>query len=398
MTTYTTLIILSVLVIFSYLFDLIAGRTKIPSVLLLLFLGIVIKQLVDYFGFKTFDFIKILPALGTLGLILIVFEGALELKYNQQKNAVIRKTFFSAFTILLLTCISITLIIYYLTGQSFYKCFVNSIPFCVVSSSIAIPSSTGINKEKREFIIYESSFSDILAIVLFNFAISNTNFDVSAFTGLGIELIIILIFAAASCIFLLYIIGRIKHHIKFFLIISLIILVYAIGQSYHLSALIVVLSLGLFLNNADQIRIPWFRKYFLYNSFKFDLKQLLQLSAESAFLMRTFFFILFGFSMDIFQLENLSILISGGAILLAIYFIRFLYIKLVSKVDLMPELVLVPRGLISVLLYYNLPKELKIKGVETGLLFLVILGTSLLMSLGLLMSKRNKNDNQKHKV
>lgn len=390
MTTYTTLIILSGLVIFSYLFDLLAGKTKIPSVLLLLFLGIIIKQLVGYFGFKTFDFTRILPALGTLGLILIVFEGALELKYSKEKNSIIKKTFFSALITLLLTCASITFVINYLTGQNFYLCFVNSIPFCVVSSAIAIPSSLGISKVKREFIIYESSFSDILAIVLFNFAINNTKFDVSAFAGLGGELLMIIIFAAISCVFLLYLIGHIKHHIKFFLIISLITLVYAIGQSYHLSALIVVLSLGLFLNNAGQIRIPWFRKFFLYPTYSFELKQLLQLSGESAFVMRTFFFVLFGYSMDIYQLENISIVISGGAILLTIYLIRFLYIKLVSKIDLMPELVLVPRGLISVLLYYNLPKELKIKGVETGLLFVVILGTSIIMSLGLLASKREK--------
>lgn len=389
MTTYTTLIILSGLVIFSYLFDLIAGRTRIPSVLLLLFLGIAIKQVVDYFGLKTFDFTKILPALGTLGLILIVFEGALELKYSQEKNAIIKKTFLSALIIMLVTCCSITAIISYMTGQDLYRCFINAIPFCVVSSAIAIPSSSGISKQKREFIIYESSFSDILTIVLFNFAISNRIFNVHAFAGLSIELIIILLFAAVSCIFMLYLIGHITHNIKFFLIISLIILVYAIGQSYHLSSLIIVLSLGLFLNNADQIRIPWFRKIFLYPSFSFDLKQLFQLSAESAFLMRTFFFVLFGFSMDIYQLQNAPILISGGAILLAVYLIRFLYIKFVSKIDMMPELVLIPRGLISVLLYYNLPKELKIKGVETGLLFVVILGTSIIMSLGLLVSKKN---------
>ena len=74
--------------------------------------------------------------------------------------------------------------------------------------------------------------------------------------------------------------------------------------------------------------------------------------------------------------------------LLAIYLVRFIYIKLVSKTDLMPELVLIPRGLISVLLYYSLPPEMKIKGVETGLLFVVILGTSIVLSLGLVISKR----------
>jgi hypothetical protein len=80
--------------------------------------------------------------------------------------------------------------------------------------------------------------------------------------------------------------------------------------------------------------------------------------------------------------------LSGGAMLLGIYLVRFLYIKLVSKTDLMPELVLIPRGLISVLLYYSLPPAMKIKGVETGLLFMVILGTSVVLSLGLLVTKR----------
>ena len=55
MTSYTTLIILSGLVIFSYLFDLIGGKTKIPSVILLMCLGIIIKQVLDYFGFHPFD-------------------------------------------------------------------------------------------------------------------------------------------------------------------------------------------------------------------------------------------------------------------------------------------------------------------------------------------------------
>ena len=75
--------------------------------------------------------------------------------------------------------------------------------------------------------------------------------------------------------------------------------------------------------------------------------------------------------------------------LIGIYLVRFIYIKLVSKTDLLPELVLIPRGLISVLLFYSLPPDLKIKGVETGLLFVVILGTSIVLSLGLLVTKRH---------
>ena len=164
MSTYTTLIILSSLVIFSYLFDLLAGKTKIPSVILLLILGIAIKQALDYFGIVLINFSRILPLLGTLGLILIVFEGALELKYSPDKNAVIKKSFFSALAILLISSVVITLVIHYLSGESIYKCFANAIPYCVISSSVAIPSASSLSKQKKEFIIYESSFSDILLL------------------------------------------------------------------------------------------------------------------------------------------------------------------------------------------------------------------------------------------
>ena len=217
--------------------------------------------------------------------------------------------------------------------------------------------------------------------------INNRQISVLSFTNLGIELSSILLLSVCSCLFLLYLIGRLTHHIKSFLIISLLILVYSLGQVFHLSSLVIVLALGLFLNNANQIKFALFKKYFIYPKLSADIKQLFQISAESAFLLRTFFFIIFGLSIDINQLQNWSLLASGGAILVAIYLVRLLYIKFVNKGSLMPELVLVPRGLISVLLYYSLPPDLKIKGVETGLLFVVILGTSIVMSLGLFFTK-----------
>lgn len=390
MSTYTILIILCGLVIFSYLFDMIAKKTKIPSVLLLLFLGIGLKQIVTYFQIETFDFLTILPTLGTVGLILIVFEGALDLKYDQEKNRVIKKTLLAAVIILLVTTAAITFIIHELTGETYYLCFANAIPFSVISSSIAIPSAANLGRRDREFVIYESSFSDIAGIILFNFAISNDSFNVSAFASLGAELVMIFLFASVSCLLLLYLIGKISHHVKFFLIISILVLVYAVGQSYHLSALIIVLAFGLFLNNADEIRIPFFRKYFIYPNLSKDLVQLHQLSAESAFLMRTFFFIIFGFTIVVNQFQDLKLIQYGLIILGATYLIRMLYLKFVAKVPINPIVFITPRGLISILLFYNLPKEMRINGVETGLLFMMILATSVVMSLGLLSSKKEK--------
>jgi len=388
MTTYTTLIILSALVISSYLFDLIASKTKLPSILLLLILGIGMRLVVDNLHFQTFDFLKILPALGTVGLILIVFEGALELKYERAKNKLIKGAFLSALCILIGTVTIITFIIYKMSGEEIYICFTNAIPFSVISSAIAIPSAAVLRGQSKEFIIYESSFSDILGIILFNFAISNRHLSISSFTGLGLSTVLIMIVSAVSCILMLYLMGKISHHIKFFLIISILILVYAIGQSYHLSSLVLVLSFGLLLNNADAIEHFYFRSMFIYKNLSNDLSQLRQLSAESAFIIRTFFFVIFGFTMNIYELNNGVIIGNGLLILTTIFVIRLIYLKIFRKENSGMESLIAPRGLISILLYYNLPNTLKLPEVGTSLLFMVVLGSSVVMSIGFLIVKQ----------
>ena len=392
MTTYTILIILSGLVIFSYLFDLVASKTKIPSVLLLLLLGISLRFLVDYLKIQTFNFLSILPTLGTVGLILIVFEGSLELKYEREKNKVIKTAFLSALTILLGTITIITLIIYQITHKDLYTCIANAIPFSVISSAIAIPSAAALGKQDREFVIYESSFSDILAIIIFNFAIANHSITTSAFIGLGLSTFLIILLSAIACVVLLYIMGRLVHHIKFFLIISILILVYAIGQSYHLSSLVLILSTGLFLNNADTIQNAWFRGVFIYKNLTADLSQLYQLSAESAFILRTFFFVIFGFTMNLNELNDKPVLANGFFILVTIYAMRFVFLRFFKNGTITPILYIAPRGLISILLYFNLPASLKIPEVGPSFLFLVVLGTSIIMTLGITLTKSKKEE------
>jgi len=389
MTTYTVLIILSGLVIFSYLFDLVASKTKLPSVLLLLTLGIGLRILVDKLQIHTYNFLQILPTLGTVGLILIVFEGSLELKYAKDKNRVIKGAFLSALLILIATVGIITFIIYQITGAALYLCFVNAIPFSVISSAIAIPSVANINKKSKEFIIYESSFSDILGIVLLNFAVSNQHITVGSFGQLAVNTILILLLSVVACITLLYIMGKLRHHIKFFLIISILIMVYAIGQSFHLSALVLILSFGLFLNNADTIKHAWFRSVFIYKNLSNDLTQLHQLSAETAFIIRTFFFVIFGFTMDIYQLNDFNLIANGLIILASIYVVRFTYLFLFKKDHVLPEGFVTPRGLISILLYYNLPQHMKLMEIGTPFLFMVILGSSIIMSIGIMSTRKS---------
>lgn len=325
--------------------------------------------------------------MGTVGLILIVLEGSLELKLNRDKKTLLKQSLAASLFILLGTTLAITLLFYLLTESSLRSAFINAIPFSIISSAIAIPSASSLPPARREFVIYESSLSDIFGIMLFNFAITNTSYGFTSFSNLIGETIVITLLSATFCIALIYLLSRITHRLKFFLVISVLILVYAFGKFYHLSSLVIVLVFGLFLSNATSIRSTFFRRFFLYKNYDQDLEQLHLLSGESAFLVRTFFFLIFGLSLDLTSLVDSQVFIAGILIVVLIYLIRWIYQKFWMKSATLTELLLSPRGLISILLFLSIPEDQRIAEVGNGVMLLVILLTSIIMTIGLVRAK-----------
>jgi len=375
-------------VVFSYTFDLIAKKTKVPSVIFLFGTGLGIQYALKYFGIDMPAVSQFLPVIGTVGLVLIVLEGALELRFEKDKIGLIRTTFGSAFFILIITALILTFLFRYMTHLPFQTCLVNAIPLAIISSAIAIPSVSDLPKNKKEFVIYDSSLSDILGIMFFYYAKQNESYGLNSYLNLGKDILITIVIAVVISVIFLFLIKRITHHIKFFLILSLLVLVYAIGKKFHLSSLIVVLFLGLFLNNAEIIPIARFKELFLYEKLRSDLNQFLLLTAESAFIIRTFFFLIFGYIMDIHSLLNWSVLMNGVIAVIVIYGVRALYLKYIAKHDLLPELYVAPRGLISILLFLDIPVGMKLSDTADGLLLFVILASSIIMTFGLIKNKK----------
>ncbi len=388
MNTYEILLVLSGLVIFSYLFEMVSRRTRFPSVLLLLFTGIGLHYLAQFFNWSFTGVFTVLPILGSLGIILIVLEGALDLKFERSKIMLISKALLISVITIVITSRLIAHLFEYVTQQPWEVCLVNAVPFSIVSSAIAIPSVANLIKAKREFIIYESTFSDILGVIAFNFVVGNKVITAVSFLPLLRDVILIIIISLLFCLVLLYLLKRISHHVKFFLIISILIFVYAAGEIFHLSSLVIILAFGLFLNNCESINFRKFREIFLYESIGTDLKQMHHMSAESAFIVRTFFFLLFGFSVNLNSILNLKVLVIGLVILAFIYLVRIILLGVISPKNLTPELYISPRGLISILLFFSIPEALKIQGLESGLLFFVILASGLMMTFGLIYFRK----------
>lgn len=378
MGTYEILLGLTLVIILSYVFEIIAGKFKLPSILLLIGTGIGLKVMSDFLGWQTINLMTIIPVLGTVGLILIVFEGALEIDYTREKNSLIKNALINAAIGLVLHALLVTYAIHVFTNTSWHTALVNAIPFSVISSAIAIPSTVGMNQKSKEFIVYESSFSDILGIIFFNYALIYSSFSFQLVTSLVKELLFVGVMSVVFSLLLLYLLKSIKHHVKFILIIAVLILVYVLGKMLHVSSLILILFFGLFLNNMDQIPSDNFQKYFNYENFKKDFHFLHQITAEGVFLIKTFFFLLFGYIINPALLRDPQALLLGGIVLIFLYFIRWVLLKMTLKSTL-PELLLAPRGLISVLLFLSIPTELQLPQIHLGLLFVVVLGTALVL-------------------
>jgi Kef-type K+ transport system membrane component KefB len=384
---YTILIILCLLVVLSYLFNAISRRTKIPSVLMLLATGIGLKYTAIYLDYnlpKTQDFLGIL---GVIGLILIVLEGALDLKVNREILPIIRKSLGSAFLILLISSFLIALIIQTRNAASLKSSLVNAIPLAVISSAIAIPSISNIRGTQREFIIYETIFSDILGIMLFNYVVQTEVLSASSLFLSLLDLILILVISTVCSFLLLFFAGRTTTHIKFFLIIAVLVLIYSIGKLFHLSSLLLILVFGLLVNNTELFIKGRLLNILRFEKLKPELRDFRLITIESAFLIRTFFFVLFGFSIDPAIIMDIEVIIAGCLVLAVLFIVRLLYLKYIARTNLIPELFIAPRGLVTVLLFYSIPKKYAIESLGEGVLFFIIIITSIIMMLGLIATK-----------
>ncbi|MBN2819880.1 MAG: cation:proton antiporter, partial [Bacteroidales bacterium] len=158
---------LCVVIIISFFNNILAKKTNIPSVLMLIFLGVGINQLLIHFKLEP-DFSTTLEVLGIVGLIMIVLEAVLDLELKKEKWPIIWKSFLIASVSLGLTSLALTtIILFFIPHITFLSAVVYALPLSIMSSAIIIPSVANLSGYKREFLIYESTFSDILGIMVF---------------------------------------------------------------------------------------------------------------------------------------------------------------------------------------------------------------------------------------
>ena len=127
----SVIITVCLLLLIAYVFDISSSKTKIPSVILLLILGWLVNNGFDFFHLTKPDFSKYLPIIGTIGLLLIVLDGALELELNKHKWKVVLKSFCIAFFPMLLLAIILVQVFNYYSDAGDQVKLINALPFCI---------------------------------------------------------------------------------------------------------------------------------------------------------------------------------------------------------------------------------------------------------------------------
>ena len=349
--------------------------------------GWAVRQAADFFGISIPNLSPILPIIGTVGLILIVFEGALDLELNRSKKKLIISSISMSLIPMLVLSIGIGLAFDAIFGVEFRRGLLNAVPFAVISSAIAISSAKNLLPKDREFVIYESTFSDIFAVVLFNFIIRNEVIDGNSFVVFGWQLILILVITVIATLGLSLLMSKIRHRVKFVPIILLIILIYVIAKEYHLPALIFIFILGLFIGNLDKFKRFRFVDKLQPEIMVKEVVKLNDITTEITFSIRSLFFILFGYLINTHELLNAKTFIIATGILVGIIVLRIIGLK-IARQNLNPLLYVAPRGLITILLFITIPETEHIAMVNNSLVIQVIVLTALFMMVGLMISKR----------
>ncbi|MCB0396713.1 MAG: cation:proton antiporter [Flavobacteriales bacterium] len=388
---YSLIIGGSLVILISFLFNRLARKTNIPSVLMLIVLGIGIQYLIKYFGFHDINFFPILEVLGIVGLIMIVLEAALELELTRAKIPVILKSTAVALIGLLGSSFAAAGIIHaFLPMMDFLQALLYATPLSILSSAIIIPSVSHLKTDKKEFLIYESTVSDILGIMMFYFLISlreshmgqGSGADpVMAFIG-GLSVTVVVSLVVSYLLIVAF--QHISHGPKLFLLIAILMLLYSIGKKAHLSPLIVILVFGLMVSNAHLFFRWRLRQLLDWEKFQSIEKGLHILTLETAFVVRTFFFVIFGASIALSSLLGLDVVVISLVLLGSIYLVRWFILMTFTGANMMPQIWVAPRGLITVLLFYAIPPDMMAPEFNNGILLFIILATGFVMTLGMI--------------
>jgi len=363
-------------------------KTGIPDVAFLMILGVIIGPVLGIIQPEAV--IQIVPYFAALALIIIMFDGGLNLDLKQMV-----KTAHFSFTLAILGFILsvtiVTLAVHYALDWSWLESILLGSIVGGSSSVIVfgLVRNIRISEETKNMLSFESALTDILstiiAFILFE-AILVGQFDLQVLEEtLGRAIVVGLVLGFGVGIPWMYVstkLGNAQH--AYMLTLGILFVLFFLANSFGESGALTALVFGLMLGNRSH----------LAGILKFKLPKI-ELDDPThnqlTFLVRSFFFVFVGLMASIGQYEYA---ILGVGITIAIYFGRIIVSKttLTKRFSLLDRRVtysMIPRGLAAAVLA-TFPLTLGLPNAEAypQIIFFIILSSVIITTIGIGRSKK----------
>ena len=393
MNTYLFLIVFCLILIGSFFFNYLQKKLHISAVILLLLSGVILQLALPTLSISD-AYLKIF---GTLGLLIIVLEAVVDLEVHGHNYKMFLMALCVSIVIVVLTSALIAWGFMLAYNLSLHAAVIYAIPLSIVSSAIVIPSLSNLEGVTKEFLILESIFSDIIGVLLFNFLISSNEIDLVNISKFSMNFTFMLIISLITTIILGIALSRDKIKNLHILILAVLILTYSIAKWFHLSALLLILIFGVFLRNLPMILNTRFGmrclgNYLNHVTIHKNLHSMRDLIEDLGFIVRSIFFVLLGYSIKLSSLISLKVILLGFMVVVITYAIRWAILHRSFTSNVVLATTMAPRGLITVLLFFQIPNELQSQLFDEGITFFVVIASTLVMSGGLFYHRYTKKN------
>ena len=328
METISTFVFYVGLIIFAaHFFTALFERTRFPDVLPLIFIGILIGPLFGILSPDDFGYVG--PLLSAVALVLMLFEGGSHLTLDtlktSLKDCVVLTLATFIFTVLITTGIA-----YYIMENDLMPALFIGVVLGSISPAVVVPivRMLDLSENTKSTLVVESAITDVLSIIIAlgimkTFQAGHKTLMEFIGTNLIATMAMSLAVGFGGAVIWSTILEKIrKFPNTIFTSLAFIFLLYGLSEILGYSGPISVLIFGVVLANSKKIPLSIVQKFGADHLTEFTSIEK-TLFSEVIFLVKTFFFIFLGMSIQfgnskiLFIGILLTILIYGGRLLLS---------------------------------------------------------------------------------
>jgi cell volume regulation protein A len=347
--------VFGVIVFLAHLFTGIFNRVRIPDVLFLIVIGICFGPILGIIPPSLF--VQIGPIFATITLIIILLECGFTLKLSVLRLAV-TGAMTLALSVFFLTTAVITGLALWLIDLELLPALILGVIIGSTSEAIVIPlvKQLKIREESQALLSVESTVTAVLSII-FTFTLIET-YQLGQFQVFHVAGSLIASFFVAICLgtagafIWSFFLNRIRH-VKntMFTTAACVFVIFGLVEMLGFNGPIAALVFGITLGNLKPMQFPFFKSALRMESAGLtDMERVF--FGEIAFLLKTFFFVYLGISLELIssQLIILGLSLAVIVFLLRILTVKFTVSKSAPAKDASFIAVMAPRGLTAIVL------------------------------------------------